>query len=347
MSATMAASAAPQKIESLTGRQKVAVLCMVLGRDGAARLTERLTPDEVELVTYEIARLERVDAELSEAVLSEWLETARAAESMAVGGVDFAREILEAAFGSQRASLIFNRLQAQLNETAGLYRLRKVDPQQLGGLLRHEHPQTVALILAHLDPPQTAAALKEIGPDVGKAVVYRMASMEKVAPEMLEMIERALGPETELSLNQGLSVVGGPQAVAAVLNLMPNSMEKELLEDLATKDNELCEQVKNLMFVFEDIARLDDRAMQRVLREVDAKDLALALKVASDELKAAVQGAMSRLAIEALEEEMELLGPVRLRDVEGAQLLIVTRVRTLEEEGEIVISSGGDDEVIF
>ncbi len=346
MSAAAVASTAPA-LESLSGRQKVAVLCMVLGRDGAARITERLTPDEVEMVSYEIARMEHVDSALAEAVLREWLETARAAESMALGGVDFAREILETAFGPQRAAFIFNRLQAQLNETAGLYRLRKVDPQQLGGLLRNEHPQTVALVLAHLDPPQTAAALKEIGAELGKAVVYRMASMEKVAPEMLELIERALGPETELTLNQGLSVAGGPQAVAAVLNLMPNSMEKELLEDLAAQDAELCEQVKNLMFVFEDITRMDVRAMQRVLREIDPKDLALALKVASDELKATVKGAMSKRATEALDEEMELLGPVRLRDVEAAQLMIVTRVRTLEEAGEIVINSGGDDEVIL
>lgn len=342
MAAVAKASAPPP----LTGPQKVAILCMVLGRDGAAKLTERLTPDEVESISYEIARIERVDGETSEKVLHEWLETARAAESIAVGGVDYAKEILEQAFGSQRASFMFKRLQSQLNEAAGLHRLRKVDPQQLGGMLRNEHPQTIALIMAHLDPPQTAAVLKEIGPEIGKTVIYRMASMEKVSPEMLELIERALGPETELNLNQGLSTAGGPQSVAAVLNLIPPSMEKELLDGLSTADPELCEQVKNLMFVFEDIIALDSRAMQRVLREIESKDLALALKVASDELKACVLGAMSKRAVEALEEEIEFLGPVRLRDVETAQVMIVGKVRQLEEAGEIVISAGGDDEVV-
>src|SRR5690606_14427080 len=217
---------------------------------------------------------------------------------------------------------MFKRLQAQLNEAAGLHRLRKVDPQQLGGMLRNEHPQTIALILAHLDPPQTASVLKEIGPDVGKSVIYRMASMEKVSPEMLELIERAVGPETELNLNQGRCVAGGPQTVASVLNLIPPSLEKELLDGLNTEDSELCEQVKNLMFVFEDMIALDTRAMQRVLKEIDSKDLALALKISSDELKAHILGCMSKRAVEALEEEIEFLGPVRLRDVESAQVMI-------------------------
>lgn len=331
---------------ALSGRQKVAILWMVLGRESAARIAEQMSPEEVEMISYEIARMEQVDSGTAEAVLHEWLETARAMESIALGGVDYAREILEQALGTQRASYVLKRLQAQLNESAGLNSLRKVDPQQLGGMLRNEHPQTIALVLAHLDPTQTAAVLKEIGTDVGKSVVYRMASMEKVSPEMIELIERALGPETELSLNQGLSMAGGPQSVAAVLNLIAPSMEKELLEGLAAHDPELCEQVKNLMFVFEDLIVLEGRAMQRLLREVESKDLALALKVASDDLKAAVMGAMSKRAVEALEEEIEFLGPVRLRDVEMAQVAIVGLVRQLEEAGEIVISTGGEDEVV-
>jgi flagellar motor switch protein FliG len=344
MPAAVALKADPQ--ERLSGPQKAAVLCMVLGRDHASRLTERLSPEEVETLSYEIARLEKVESEQSESVMVEWLETARAAESVALGGVDYAKEILEQTFGNQKAGFILKRLQAQLNENAGLHRLRKVDPQQLGSMLRNEHPQTIALILAHLEPTQTASVLKEIGPEVGKAVIYRMASMEKVSPEMLELIERALGPETELSLNQGLSVAGGPQSVAAVLNLIPSSLEKELLDGLSSEDAELCEQIKNLMFVFEDMIALDPKAMQRVLKEIDSKDLALALKIASEELKAHILGAMSKRAVEALEEEIEFLGPVRLREVEAAQVLIVAKVRQLDEAGEIVLSAGGDDEVI-
>lgn len=332
--------------ENLTGPQKAAVLCMVLGRNYTARLMEHLTPEEISSISYEIARLEKVSTEVSDMVLLEWLETVRAAESFAMGGVDYAKEILEQAFGGQKAAFMLKRLQSQLNENAGLSRLRKVDPQQLGAMLRNEHPQTVALILAHLEPAQTAMVLKEIGPEGGKAVVYRMASMEKVSPEMLELIERALGPETEISLNQGMSVAGGPQAVAAVLNLIPPSLEKELLDGLSVEDADLCEQVKNLMFVFEDMIGLDIKAIQRVLKEVDSKELALALKIASPELKAHLLSSMSKRAVEALEEELEFMGPVRLREVETAQVSIVAKVRQLDEAGEIVLSAGGDDEVI-
>ena len=331
--------------ENLTGRQKAAVLCMVLGAESAALITQRLQADEVEAIYYEIARMEHVPPEVVEAVLFEWSQTARAAELLALGGVDYAREVLERAFGPARAASMFHRIQVQLNENAGLNRLRRVDPQQLGSMLRNEHPQTIAVVLAHLDPPQTAAVLREIGPGTGAAVVYRMAKLERVSPEMLELISRALGPETELNLEQGISNLGGPQAVAQVLNLVNPSLEKELLDGLAAEDPELCVAIKNLMFVFEDIVMLDDRSVQRVLRDVDAKELALALKAASDDLKAKIMGAMSKRAVEALQEEMEFLGPVRVRDVESAQISIVARVRALEEAGEIVLS-GGTDEVI-
>jgi flagellar motor switch protein FliG len=338
---------APVEMEQqLTGRQKVAILCMSLGNELVGKLTQKFTPEELEGLTFEIARMDRVSPEVVQSVFHEYLETSRAAEMLATGGVDVAREILEQAFGSQRASFMFRRIQAQLQETTGLTRLRKVDPQQLGSMLRSEHPQTIALVLAHLDPQQTAGVLKELDPAVGTEVIYRMASMEKVSPEMLGLIERSLGPETDLNLSQGMSAAGGPQSVAAVLNLISPSLEKELLDGLAAQDAELCEQIKNLMFVFEDLVVLDARAMQRLLRDIDSKELALALKVASEELKAAVMGAMSKRAMEALKEEIEFLGPVRLRDVETAQLQIVATVRALEEAGEIVISAGGADEVI-
>ena len=332
--------------ENLSGRQKAAVVCLAMGPETTKEITRQLTPEEVETLTYEIARLEHVGPEVVEEVLYEWLGTSLAADSLATGGSDVAREVLEQAFGPQKAAYIFKRIQTQLNETAGLNRLRQVDPQQLGGMLRSEHPQTIALVLAHLDPQQTSIVLKEIGSAVGAQVIYRMACMEKVSPEMLGMIERALGPETDLNLTQSMSTAGGPQAVAAVLNLITPSMEKELLDALATQDPELCEQIKNLMFVFEDIAMLDARSMQRVLREVDSKELALALKVASEELKGNIMKSMSKRAIEALEEEIEFLGPVRLRDVETAQLAIVSKVRQLEEAGEVVISQGGADEIV-
>lgn len=332
--------------ESLTGRQKAAILCMTLGAEVSSAITQKLSGEEVEAISLEIAKMDQVPPSISNAVLVEWLETARAADSLAGGGVDYAQQILEQAFGAQKASYVFKRIQAQISDAAGLYRLRKVDSAQLGNLLRGEHPQTIALILAHLDPQHTAAVLKELGTPLGGAVVYRMACMEKVSPDMLQMIERSLGGELELSLSQGMSASGGPRAVAAVLNLIAPSMEKELLDGLASEDEELCDQIKNLMFVFEDIVALDARAMQRVLREVESRDLALALKAASPELKAKILGSMSNRAVEAVEEEIEMLGPVRVRDVEAAQVGIVARVRSLEEAGEIVIAGGGDDELI-
>ena len=343
----MSTAIAVPETAQLTGRQKVAILCMALGAETASLITQRLPTDEVESLSFEIARMERVDGSTVDAVLEEWLEMLRAAGSLAEGGVDYAREILERAFGPQRASLMMKRITGQLADVAGLDRLRSADPRQLGAMLRGEHPQTVALILAHLDPLATAAILKEVGNGVGGAeVLFRMAKMEKVAPEMLQMIENSLGTEAYVSFSEGMSSSGGPEAVAAVLNLLSGSMEKELLEGLNERDPELCERIKALMFVFEDIVNLDDRAIQRLLREVESKQLALPLKVASDELRNRILGAMTQRAVTALKEEMEFLGPVRVRDVETAQAGIVRAVRALEEAREIVIATGADDLVV-
>jgi flagellar motor switch protein FliG len=328
------------------GREKVAVLCMLLGTEVAALITQRLTPEEVETISFEIARLEAVSAPAADEVLREWIQIVRAADSLAGGGFEYAREILEKAFGASKAREVLKRIQAQLADSAGLHRLRNADPQQLGATLRGEHPQTIGLILAHLEPAHTAAVLKEIPPSLGSEVILRMARMEKVSPEMLQLIERSLGSEADLTSTQGMQASGGPQAVAAVLNLISPSLEKELLDAVAVNDPELCMQIKNLMFVFEDLVRLDDRSLQRLLREVESKQLALALKVASDELKSKILGVMSQRAVTALQEEMEFMGPVKLRDVEAAQASIVNHVRELEDAGEIVISGGTEDLVI-
>jgi flagellar motor switch protein FliG len=330
----------------MNGRQKVAVLCMAVGSEFAARLTTGLSNDEAEQISYEIAQLDRVPAELMEAVLAEWLEQTLGVASLTTGGIEYAREVLERAYGKQRAEGILKRITSQLADTAGLHRLRKADPQQLATTLRGEHPQTVALVLAHLDAPHTAAILRELPTTFGSEVIYRMARMEKVSPEMLQLIERALSSDADLSFSQGMSTAGGPAAVASVLNLVSGSLEKELLEGVSERDATLCEQIKNLMFVFEDLVSLDDKSLQRLLREVEAKQLALALKAASDELKTKITGAMSQRAVAALREEMEFMGPVKMRDVEAAHSAIVTQVRKLEETGEIVLTAGGDDVLV-
>jgi flagellar motor switch protein FliG len=210
-------------------------------------------------------------------------------------------------------------------------------------MMRGEHPQTVALILAHLEPAHTANVLKELDPQLGSEVVFRMARMEKVSPDMLQLIERSILAETDLAPTPGMSASGGPAAVAAVLNLVTPSLEKIILDGVSMKDAGLCEQIKNLMFVFEDLVSLDDRSLQRLLREVDSKELALALKQASNEVRNKIMGSMSQRAVQALKEEIEMLGPSRKTDVEKAQTNIVSTVRKLEESGEIVLSGGGDD----
>lgn len=337
---------APAADRPLSRRQKLAVVCMAVGPEVAAKLTNTLGADDAELLTYEIAQMDRVDPATVEAVLGEWLEASLGVASLTTGGIEFARDLLERAYGRPRAEKILRRISAQLGDTAGLRRLRKADPQQLATTLRGEHPQTTALVLAHLDPAHTAAVLRALPGAFGADVLFRMAKMEKVSPEMLQLIERALSTEADLTFQRGMSAAGGPAAVAAVLNLVSGALEKELLEGVGARDAALCEQIQNLMFVFEDLLALDEKSLQRLLREVDAKQLALALKAASADLKAKILGCMSQRAVGALNEEMEFMGPVKMRDVEAAQVAIVAQVRKLEEAGEIVLSAGGDDVLV-
>jgi flagellar motor switch protein FliG len=332
--------------DRLTGRQKVAIVCMAIGTEHAAKITAGLHPEEAEIVALEMAQLDRVPPAVTDAILAEWLELTLGVDSLSSGGVEFAKDVLEAAFGPVKAQQILKRIQGQLADSDRFGRLRRADPKQLGNTLRGEHPQTIALILAHLDPTHVAAILRELDPAIGGDVMYRIAKMEKVSPEMISLVERAIGSEADLAFSQGMSSVGGPAAVAAVLNLVSSSLEKEVLDLVAEKDGHLSDQIKNLMFVFEDLSSLDDKSLQRLLREVDVKQLALALKAASPELKAKIMQTMSQRAVAGLKEEIEFLGPVKMRDVEAAQTDIVSKVRALEETGEIVLSAGTDDVIV-
>ncbi|MCA0375365.1 MAG: flagellar motor switch protein FliG [Gemmatimonadetes bacterium] len=332
--------------DRLTGRQKVAILCMAIGTEHAAKITGALHPEEAEIVALEMAQLDRVPQTTIDSVLADWLETTLGVDSLSAGGVEFAKDVLEKAFGPTKAQQILKRIQGQLADSDRFGRLRRADPQQLGNTLRGEHPQTIALILAHLDPGHVAAILRELDPVLGGDVMFRIARMEKVSPEMISLVERAIGNEADLAFSQGMSSVGGPAAVAAVLNLVSSSLEKEVLDLVAEKDPHLSDQIKNLMFVFEDLASLDDKSLQRLLREVEVKQLALALKAASPELKQKIMATMSQRAVAGLKEEIEFLGPVKMRDVEAAQTDIVSKVRALEETGEIVLSAGTDDVVV-
>jgi flagellar motor switch protein FliG len=332
--------------DRLTGRQKAAIICMALGSEHAATITAALHPEEAEIIALEVAQLDRVPPATIDYVLSEWLELTLGVDSLSAGGVEYAKDVLEKAFGGLKASAILKRIQGQLADSDRFGRLRRADPQQLGSTLRGEHPQTIALILAHLDPGQVAAIIREIDPSLGGDVMFRIARMEKVSPEMISLVERAIGNEADLAFSAGMSSVGGPAAVAAVLNLVNSSLEKEVLDLVAERDPGLSEQIKNLMFVFEDLISLDDKSLQRLLREVDVKQLALALKAASSDLRNKIMGTMSQRAVSGLKEEIEFLGPVKMRDVEAAQSDIVSKVRALEESGEVVLSAGTDDVII-
>ncbi|MEO8620360.1 MAG: flagellar motor switch protein FliG [bacterium] len=343
MSYPLARKADEESISAISGPRKAAILCMVLGAESASKITQKLSPEDAESISYEIARMDRVSGGLAEAVLNEWLEIMVAADSLAEGGLDYAREVLEKSFGTAKANVMLRRIQAQLADTAGLHRLRSADPQQLGNLMRGEHPQTIALILAHLEPQHTASILRVLNPTLGSEVVFRMARMEKVSPDMLQLIERSILAETELLPTPGMSASGGPAAVAAMLNLVAPSLEKVIMDGVQTMDPVLFEQIRNLMFVFDDLVGVDDRSLSRLLRDVESRELALSLKQATHEVRNKIMGVMSQRAVAALKEEIEMLGPSRKTDIEKAQSNIMATARKLEASGEIILVGGGDE----
>lgn len=342
----MSASTALTTSGGYNGRQKAAILCLALGTEHAAKVTQRLSAEEAELISLEIARMGRIDISDAESVLMEWIELSMASEAISTGGVEYARAVLEKAFSPQKAQAILKRITSHLADSEGLHRLRHADPKHIANMFRGEHPQTTALVIAHLATPQAAAVMKELDPLVTADIAFRMAKMEKVSPDMLELIERSLGSDSDLDFQSGMATAGGPASVAAILNLLQGTLEKSILEKVGDQDPALSEQIKNLMFVFEDLRGIDDRALQRLLRDVDTKTLALALKGASSELRMRIASQMSQRASTALDEEMEMLGPTRMRDVEAAQTAVVAQARALEDAGEIVLNGGGDDVVV-
>ncbi|TVP45372.1 MAG: flagellar motor switch protein FliG [Gemmatimonadales bacterium] len=332
----------PAGTAELSGARKVAILLMALGEEASSEITRTLPPEDVEAISFEIARLDRVDPAVMEAVLKEWKETETAAQFVAEGGQEYARRILVKAFGEQKANQILKRIEAQISETLTLAPLQKADPRQVAAVLRQEHPQTVALALAHLPARQTAGVLKEMSPELGTQVLFRMARMEKVLPDVLQLVERVLGSGTQISFTGNSMSSGGPEAVAGILNELASGLDRDLLDRMAGMDAELSGSIRDLMFVFEDVIRLDEQAMTRLLREVDTREMALALKVVSDPLREKMLAAMTGRARDALLEEMEFLGPVRVRDVEEAQGRVVAIVRQLEDDGEITLAGAAD-----
>lgn len=335
-------SGGPRK---LTGRQKAAIFLISLGPELSARVFRHLREDEIEQLTFEIATLQNVPPEDKEAVLEEFSELALAKDYISVGGIEYAQQLLKQALGEQKATEIIQRLTASLHVRPFDF-ARKTDPAQLLSFIQNEHPQTIALIMAYLHPDQAAQILSALPPDQQVDVARRLATLDRTTPEVLEAVESALEQRLASFITQDSMAAGGVAVAAEVLNRVDRGTEKLIIETLEEEDPELAEAIKQRLFVFEDIVSLDDRAIQQVIREVDTRDWALALKTASEDVAERIFRNMSKRAAEMLKEEIEFLGPVRLRDVEEAQQKIVGVIRRLEEVGEIIIVRGGKDEVI-
>jgi len=330
---------------SISNREKIAVLMVALGNDIAAEVYKKLDDTAIELITLEVANLRKVTPELKLEVLKEAQEVLMAREFMARGGVDYARDVLERALGPERAQNLLARITASLQVRPFDF-MRHTDPQQVLGFIQGEHPQTIALILSYLEAPQAAMILSGLPAVMQAEVAKRIARMDRITPEVLREVERVLERKLSTVMGQDFTMAGGIDAVVAIVNSADRTTERNIMEYLEENDPELAEEIKKRLFVFEDIIRLDDRSLQRVLREVDMKELGLALKGATEELRTKFFKNMSKRAAEMLQEDMDYMGPVRVKDVEESQQKVVNIVRGLEEQGEIVIASGGEDELV-
>ncbi|WP_307439843.1 flagellar motor switch protein FliG [Bacillus sp. V2I10] len=329
----------------LTGKQKAAILLISLGPDVAASVYKHLSEEEIERLTLEISGVRNVDSQNKEEIIEEFHQIAMAQEFISQGGISYAKQILEKALGEDRASSIIHRLTSSLQVKPFDF-ARKADPAQIFNFIQGEYPQTIALILSYLDPVQSGQILSGLPHEQQADIARRIAKMDRTSPEIINEVEQILERKLSSSVTQDYTQTGGVEAVVEVLNGVDRSTEKTILDSLEIQDPELAEEIKKRMFVFEDIVTLDSRAIQRVIRDVENEDLMLSLKVASEEVKEVVFKNMSKRMAETFREEMEFMGPVRLRDVEEAQSRIVAVIRRLEDAGEIVIARGGGDDII-
>ncbi len=330
----------------IPGTRKAAILLVLMGTERAASVLKHLDEDQIELLTLEIANLGKVSDEEKREVMEEFKNLMKAREFIVTGGVDYARQLLEKALGPEKAMEIIDKLVSSLQVRPFEF-LRRVDAIQLVNFLQSEHPQTIALVLSYMPPQQAATVLASLPEELRPEVVKRIAMLDRATPETVKEVERLMEQKLSTFAAQPFSQVGGIETVAEIINTLDRSTEKTIMDSLSETDPELAEEIRRKMFVFEDIVKLDDRSVQLVLREVDTKDLALALKGATDEVKEKIFNNMSKRARALLQEEIEFMGPVRVRDVEEAQQKIIAVIRRLEEAGEIVIARGGGEEMII
>lgn len=334
------------RFEEMSPMQKAAVALVAFGSEVSALVLKGMSEQDLEKVTVEIANLRDVPSEIEEKVIEECHQVFMARQYISQGGIDFAQQILEKAVGAKKAKEIMHRLESSIH-SKGFSLLKDIDPKQLTSFLQNEHPQTISLILTQLNPNHAASVLSELTPELQGEVALRIATMEKIAPEILNEIEQTLEGHFEKTAGGEMSSSGGAKAIAEVLNLIDTTAEKNILQSLEAEDADLAAEIKNMMFVFDDLVLLDDRSIQRLLKEIETKDIAVALKATSDEVKNKIFANVSERVAVMIQEEMEFMGPTRLSDVEAAQTRIVEAVRRLEEEGQVIISGrGGKEDII-
>ena len=331
--------------EKLTGVQKAAVLLIVLGPEKSATIFKHLKDDEIEELTLEIANTRTITPQMKDEVLNEFYEVCLAQQYIAEGGINYAKELLEKSFGADRARDVIGKLTASLQVKPFEF-VRKTDPSQLLNFIQDEHPQTIALILSYLAPAQSALIISALPPDRQADVAKRIAVMDRTSPDIIKEVEKVLESKLASLVNQDYTIIGGVDAVVEILNTVDRGTEKHIMETMEIEEPELADEIRKKMFVFEDILLLDDRAIQRVLRDVDNSDLAIALKGSNEEVQNAIFNNLSKRLAVMIKEDMEFMGPVRMKDVEEAQQKIVNIIRKLEDSAEIVISIGGGDEII-
>jgi len=329
----------------LTGKEKAATLLIALGPEYSADIFKHLREEEIEELTLEIASIKSVSTQEKEQIMEEFYQICLAQNYIAEGGIGYAREILEKALGAQKALDIINKLTASLQVRPFEF-VRKTDPSQLLNFIQKEHNQTVALILAYLSPAQASQILSGLPPEKQVDVARRIATMDRTTPDVIKEVENILIKNLSSLVNEDFTSAGGIQSIVDILNSVDRGTERHIIETLDIEDAELAEEIKKRMFVFEDILLLDGKAIQRFLREVENNVLAVALKGATEEVSRVINANMSKRLAEMIKEDIEFMGPVRLKDVEEAQQTIVNVIRRLEDSGEIIISRGGGDEII-
>lgn len=334
-------------IDEMSGLRKAAVLLVQIGKERSAQVLKSLRESEIEVLTAEIARLQDIEPDVAGAVLVEFQQLAAARHYYAQGGLSYAEEVLVATLGPDKAREVLHRLKAVLVEMPFQF-LRRVDPQMVLSFLQDEHPQTITLVLAHMDPKQAAAVLSGLDEQVQADIAHRLAVMERTSPDVVKQVESYLQRRLSTVLQPNESaVVGGLQPLVDIINHSDRNTERLILEGLEQRSTELAEEVRARMFMFEDVTQLEDRAVQILLRSIDNKDLAVALKGVKDEVRDKFVSNMSERAGLSLVEDMDVLGPVRVKQVEEAQAAIIRQIRVLEESGDIVISRGSGDDFVL